>query len=234
MTSWSRGEVTFTMRLSWTCSSRCSRRRSTGRSWWCAFVGFVPSTGQAQLVFAAEHECAGRADAYAVTAVYAGRVGQADVEFGRDVSVESASGDRNGKGVLRDVAARFDAFVAEDAAGVVSDVAVVVDLHWLRDGRCGVAVVLVVAGLGGISFGGSAGRPRRTAQGAPHSVAGSPPRPVRQDRSTEDARNSRTTGGSDAPARSLCARPCRPLLSASTPGRASAIPRLRPRRPDRR
>ena len=62
---------------------------------------FVPLASRAQLVLGGEHQRAGRADADAVAAVDAGRVGQRDVVLGGDVRVEAATGDGDREGVLR-------------------------------------------------------------------------------------------------------------------------------------
>src|SRR4051794_5393053 len=97
----------------------------------------VPAAGGAALVFAREHQRARRAHLDAVAAVDARRVGQRDVELGRDVGVEAAPGDGDRERVLVVGAARLDAAVAEDALRVVAHVQVVVDLRRLRDG-CGV------------------------------------------------------------------------------------------------
>ena len=80
-----------------------------------------------------EHQRAGGADPDAVAAVHAGRVGQADVELGGDPGVEAPAGDRDGEGVLGILAAGLHALVAQDAARVVADVAVVVVLDRLGD-----------------------------------------------------------------------------------------------------
>src|SRR5207237_7123357 len=94
----------------------------------------VPGAGGAQVVLRLEHQRAGGADADAVAAVDARRVGQSDVVFGGDVGVEPATGDGDGEGVLGVGAARLDALVAKDALRVVAYVEVVVDLHRLGDG----------------------------------------------------------------------------------------------------
>src|SRR5258708_12958775 len=87
----------------------------------------------------------------AVAGVTAGRVGQGDVELGRDAGVESPASYRDGEGILGHLAARLDALVAQDAARVVADVAVVVVLHRLSD-RLGPRAIggVVLAGPGAI------------------------------------------------------------------------------------
>src|SRR5205814_7077904 len=92
----------------------------------------VPRPRGTHVVLALEHQRPRRADADAVAAVDACRVGQPNLELGRDVRVESAPGDADGKCVLRIDPARLDALVAEAAARVVAHVQLVVDLHRLR------------------------------------------------------------------------------------------------------
>ena len=109
-------------------------------------VRLVPGAGLAHVVLALEHQRAGRADADAVAAVDAGRVGERRGELGRDARVEAAPGHRDREGVLRVGAAGLDALVAEDALRVVAHVEVVVDLDRLRDGgRRRRAAVMVAA-----------------------------------------------------------------------------------------
>ena len=80
-------------------------------------------------------ERAGGTHRGAVAAVHAGRVGEPDVPFRRDVGVEAATGDRDGERVLPLLATRVDALVTEDAPAVVTDVQVVVDGGGLVHGR---------------------------------------------------------------------------------------------------
>src|SRR5207244_8091903 len=89
---------------------------------------FVPRAGGAHVVLALEHQRAGGAHADAVAAVHARRIRQADVELGRDVRIESTTGDADRECVLGVDAARLHALVAEDAARVIPDIEVVVDL----------------------------------------------------------------------------------------------------------
>src|SRR5271163_4703431 len=77
-----------------------------------SLAAFIPCAGLAHVIFALEHQGAGGADANAVTAVDASRVGQGNVKFGGNVGREAATGDRNRKGVLRVYAAGFHALVA--------------------------------------------------------------------------------------------------------------------------
>src|SRR5581483_841173 len=109
----------------------------------------VPLAAFAQFVLRREHQRAGRADADAVAAVDAGRVGERHVELGGDVRVEATPGDGDGEGVLRVGPAGFDALVAENALGVVAHVERVVDLDGLRHGG---AVVAVTLRIGSIAF----------------------------------------------------------------------------------
>src|SRR5262249_61559483 len=107
---------------------------------------------RAHAVPALEHEGAGRADADAVAAVDAGRVGQRHVGLGGDARVEAAARHRDRERVLRVDAAGLDALVAEHALAVVADVEVVVDLHRLGHGlRRGTVGRLVVARLAPIA-----------------------------------------------------------------------------------
>ena len=132
----------------------------------------VPGAGLAHVVLGLEHQRAGRADADAVAAVDARRLGQRDGLLGRDPGVEAAPGDGDRERVLGVLAARLDALVAEDALRVVADVEVVVDLRRLGDGR-GRRVAgrrVVVAGLVGVALAG-----RRRARPAVRSGSASAP-----------------------------------------------------------
>src|SRR6476646_1037525 len=91
----------------------------------------VPGPGLAHVVLGLEHQRSGRADADAVAAVHAGRLGQRHCLLGRDPGVEAATRDGDREGVLGLLAAGVDALVAEDAFRVVADVEVVVDLRGL-------------------------------------------------------------------------------------------------------
>src|SRR5215471_17838234 len=113
--------------------------------------GLVPGAVLAHVVLAGEHQGTGGAHPDAVAAVDTRRIGQADVELGGDAGIKPPAGDRDGEGVLRVLAAGLDALVAQDAARVVADIAVVVVLHRLGD-RLGCAAVggVVLAGPGGV------------------------------------------------------------------------------------
>ena len=74
-----------------------------------------------------------RADADAVAAVDAGRIGQGDCVLGGDAGVEAAPGHGDGKGVLRLVPACLHALVAKHAFGVVAHIEGVVHLDRLGD-----------------------------------------------------------------------------------------------------
>src|SRR6185312_2944674 len=125
-------------------------------------LALVPGAVLAHVVLALEHQRAGRADRDAVAAVDAGRVGERGRILGRDAGVEPASGHRDRKGVLPVGAAALDALVAEDAFRVVADVALVVHLHGLGDGRGRLAVTrVVVPGLGAVARALRCGRGRR-------------------------------------------------------------------------
>ena len=128
----------------------------------------------AQVVLAARHQRAGRADGDAVAAVDARRVRQRDGELGRDARVEAAAGDRDRERVLVIRSARLDALVAEHALAVVADVEVVVDLRRLRD------------------RGARRRRPNRSGR-QPYSVEQIASMPGAVDRSTDDASSSSTS-----------------------------------------
>src|SRR4030088_834156 len=91
----------------------------------------VPGAGLAHVVLALEHQGARRTHTDAVAAVHARGFGKLDGELGRNVRVETTTGNTNRKGVLRIDPAGLDALVAKDAAGVIAHVEVVVDLHGL-------------------------------------------------------------------------------------------------------
>jgi hypothetical protein len=62
-------------------------------------AAFVPSAGLAHIVFTFEHQRARGADADAVAAIDAGRVGQGNVKFSSNVGGEAAAGHGDRKGV---------------------------------------------------------------------------------------------------------------------------------------
>src|SRR5579884_2821612 len=96
---------------------------------------FAPRSVAPHLVFRAEHQRAGRADADAVSAIDTCRIGQRRVELGRNRRIKTAARDRNGERVLRLRTARFDAFVAKNAFCVVAYVQLIVDFDLpLRNG----------------------------------------------------------------------------------------------------
>src|SRR4029077_7858708 len=76
--------------------------------------------------------------------------------LGRDPGVEPAPRHGDRERVLGIDATRLDALVAEDAAGIVADVELVVDLDRLADGRRGRLAVgrMVVARLVGVALAG--------------------------------------------------------------------------------
>ena len=192
----------------------------------------VPRAGLAHLVLGPEHQGAGRADADAVAAVDAGRVGQPDVPLGRDPGVEPAPGDRDRERVLGIDAARLDALVAEDALRVVADVQLVVDLDRLGDGRRGRLAVggMVVAGLVGVALAGRrrASRGCRTARDRPRSArayaasepSGAAARPARRRPTSRAARSRACASGGPARSRSGPPSRARPCASRRARGRA--------------
>jgi hypothetical protein len=105
-------------------------------------AAFVPSAGLAHVIFALEHQRARGADADAVAAIDASRVGKGNVKFSGNVGGEAATCHCNCKGVLRVYAARFHAFVAQNALGVVADVKLVVNFYRLGDCGAGCAEAL--------------------------------------------------------------------------------------------
>src|SRR5438552_5579429 len=82
----------------------------------------IPRAGLSHVVLALEHQRAGGTDADAVAAIDAGRFRQGRRELGRDVGIETTTRDAERKRVLRVLAARLDALVAEDAARVVAHI----------------------------------------------------------------------------------------------------------------
>ena len=129
VTDESSGEVTLTIRSSWTWSATAQPTPQYGQIVSVDGLGrLVPGPGLAHVVLGLEHQRAGRADADAVAAVDAGRLGQRHGLLGRDPGVEAAAGDGDRERVLGVLAARLDALVAEDALRVVADVELVVDL----------------------------------------------------------------------------------------------------------
>src|SRR5947209_5755908 len=95
----------------------------------------IPGAGDALVVLRLRHQRTGRADGDAVAAVHARRLGQLDIELGRDVGVEAAARDRDRERVLVVLAAGRDALVTEDALVVIAHVEVVVDLDLMLDAR---------------------------------------------------------------------------------------------------
>ena len=131
---WSEGLVTFTISLSWTCSSSSHPTPQYGQ------IVFVTVCSSSSHVPVSRISCslvnikrAGRADADAVAAVDARRLVERHRVLGGDPGVEPAAGDGDRERVLRVDPAGLDALVAEDAPGVVADVELVVDLHGLGD-----------------------------------------------------------------------------------------------------
>ena len=109
-----------------------TRRRSTGRS--CSvtrLLRLVPGARLAHLVLAREHQRARRTHPDAVAAVHARGLVERHRVLGGDPRVEPAAGHGDREGVLCVDPAGLDALVAEDAARVVADVQLVVDLHRL-------------------------------------------------------------------------------------------------------
>ena len=188
--------------------------------------------GLAHVVLGLEHQRAGRADADAVAAVDARRLGQRHGLLGRDPGVEAATRDRDRERVLGVLAAGLDALVAEDALRVVADVEVVVDLRRLGDGggRRVAGGRVVVAGLVRVALarrrrarpaGRSAWHPRRSARRRPRSS-----RPARSDRRATGRPTTRGTRGPSCAtagrARSRSGPPSRPRPAASRRGRGRA------------
>ena len=100
-------------------------------------AAFVPGAGLAHVIFALEHQRAGGANADAVAAIDASRIGQRNVKLRGNVGREAATRHGNGKSILRVYAAGFHALVAENAFGVVADVKIVVDFYRLGDRGAG-------------------------------------------------------------------------------------------------
>ena len=124
---------------------------------------FVPLAAFAELILATKHQGPGRADADAVTAINARRIGQRNIGFRRDPGVKTPAGDRDRKRVLGVGAAGLDTLVAEDAFAVVANIQVVVNLHRLDDRLGGTPVAdVMMARLAAVAFAGSC-RPLRWA-----------------------------------------------------------------------
>ena len=116
MTLFSSGEVTLTISLSCTCSVSVQPTPQYGAD--RIGLRLLDSSQlalRAQFVLGGEHQRAGRADADAVAAIDARRIGQRDVVLGRDARVEPASGDGDRERILRVGPAGLDALVAENA-----------------------------------------------------------------------------------------------------------------------
>ena len=195
----------------------------------------VPVVGLAQLVLGREHQRAGRAHRDAVAAVHAGRLGQRIGELGRDPCVESAPRDGDRERVLPLLAAGVDALVTEDALGVVAHVEVVVDLDRRvhRGGRLAVGLLVVTRPLA-VAVG-----VRRRRRAVARRVRVVARRGNRRRRGSSRGRSRRPgtpspSCGCGGPARSRCARPCRPRRGASTRAPGLARPRARRRRRGRR
>src|SRR5581483_1782749 len=147
-----------------------------------ALPRLVPGSLRAHVVLALEHQRARRAHADAVAAVDAGRLGERHGELGGDARVEPSSRDRDRECVLGLDPARFDTLVAEDAAGVVAHVQLVVDLHGLPDGsRQPVRRLLVVAGAASVALPRLRGGSRRPVAFGLGAVVLHPPPDVRRD-----------------------------------------------------
>ena len=180
----------------------------------------VPRPGGPHVVLGLEHQRAGRADADAVAAVDARRIGQRDGLLGRDPGVEAAPGDGDRERVLGVLAARLDALVAEDALRVVADVEVVVDLDRLarRSGRgVGAGRRVMVAGLVRVALAGVGGRRgrRRSAPGRRRSARCSR-RPPARSRGRPTSRGTRgPSSGCGGRARCRSGPPSRPRPCAS-------------------
>src|SRR3954470_21613008 len=101
---------------------------------------FVPRALRALVELTLCHQGARGTDGNAVPAVHACRVGQRNGELGGDARLEAAPRDRYRERVLVIGAARFDAFVTEDALCVVAHVQLVIDFRRLSDRRgiCGI------------------------------------------------------------------------------------------------
>src|SRR5579863_1649370 len=85
-------------------------------------AALIPGAGLPHVIFALEHQRAGGADADAVATIDAGGIRQGNVEFGGDVSGETAASHGDGKSILRVHPTGFDTLVAENALGIVADV----------------------------------------------------------------------------------------------------------------
>src|SRR5262245_11052116 len=82
-------------------------------------------------MFGLEHQSAGWTCTDAVSAIHARGLRQRNIAFRRDVGIEAATSYSDRKSVLSVGTAGFDAFIAEDALGVVAHIEVIVDLNGL-------------------------------------------------------------------------------------------------------
>ena len=96
-------------------------------------LGFIPDASLTQFVFAAEHECACGTDTDTIPAVDTGGLRKRHSKLGGNTGVKATTGNSDGKRILRVYATGFHTFVTEDAAGIITDVEFVIDLHWLGD-----------------------------------------------------------------------------------------------------
>src|SRR5262249_1792112 len=113
----------------------------------------VPAPGLPPLVLAAEHESTGGADADAIPTVHTGGLGQRHGKLRGNTGVKATTGNGNGERILCVYPTGFHTFVTEDAAGIITDVEFVIDLHRLGDRLRGRSIrVVVVTGRPEISL----------------------------------------------------------------------------------
>src|SRR5262249_40023894 len=93
----------------------------------------VPLPGPPPLVLAAEHESASGTDADTIAAIHTGRLRQRHGKLGRYTGVKATTGNRDGERILRVFDTGFHTFETKDAAGIITDVELVIDHHGLGD-----------------------------------------------------------------------------------------------------
>ena len=131
----------------------------------------IPSTSLTQLVLTTEHQSTSGTDANTIATIHAGGIRKRCRKLGRNASVETTASHSNSKGILRIGPAGFHAFVTKDAAGIVANVQVIINLHRLCDGgRSGSIRLMMMASMTMISL-SACGSRDQTAQDGHRTVA---------------------------------------------------------------
>ena len=164
-----------------------------GRSCRSGFVGPLPKhSSLTHLVLTTEHQSPSGTDANTIATIHTGGIRQRCRKLGRDARVKATPSHRNSKSILRIGPAGFHAFITEDAAGIVANVQVIINLHRLCDGGRSRSIWrMMMAGMAMISLsacGSRRAKPLRMGTVPLHVVF----HRRRNRRSTDEARNSRT------------------------------------------